>query len=1067
MADIKIQRGYADVGNSGGTTSPDTDFGSLSSTVVMNICNRRTNAGWANSASNMEIDDLSGGIHLSAVDTIDLDRESGAASQDARFFWEAWEYTGDAGGENEFIVRGRYKLTLTGESTTQSVSGISNIDDCIPFITGILCDSGSDDADAATAIAWMSGSGTLNVKRGSGSNNTVKVYVTVVEFTGSNWSVKHGRIESNADSGDITLVDAADGETSGGGDVGDWDNAIIFHQFKANALDGVDDAIADTSAIYYPKTGSTTQVTWAFDNGHVDSASAGQRNEHFVHVLVNPNITVTRFSDTQNTQGWMDVDISSAGISDLETTALEISRRSSGTGTAYGRGWVGAIYDSTTKVKLWAHRSGNTIQTRIQVIDLSNLTSIAITDMEDEQLDIGEQDNVITGFGFGSTQGSGKVELGENSDYTGTIVEQSIDSWSDTSIQFDLVQGSLTSGAYRYLFVTNDSGERSAGYRVWLGPHITDCEDELITLGETDIDITGAGFGSTQGNGKVELVENADYTGIKVEQTVNSWSNTSINFDSVAGSLKFGKVYLFVTEDNGNRSNAYEVYLGLYTYDKVIQNLDPDHWWQLDNSYDDDGDPGNCPMTQGVVGTQTFVADPICEKNTYAVKFDDVTDRREAPDNSEMNLSSKKERTFGGWIKLGDIQQSLSALYKEGAQVNNFAFLMGLGNVLMAQQADTGDDNVQAYSDFRLAVDRPYHIMFRMSYNEDPKEFRLFIDGVQQSVTDGNPLTSTDMDSHSGDIGWGDPDGNLEMGGTDVAFAGKTLCYYAQWASWSVALDKTNDIRKKLFERGALPDITISSDTQSNMQDALDAYKDTERPDSPLAIRVEQPSSGNDLELIADNITFDDRVSIQIQWYGSGTLTWVNINGSSVDSNKLSTPCGGTINIVNAPPVTITVRDASDNSVISGARVLITADSGGDLPYKESVSIVRTGSTATVTHTSHGLRSGVYVLIEGADQYEYNGVHEITVVDDNTYTYTVSGSPATPATGSITSTAVIIAGTTDANGEISVNHRYTSDQPISGKARKSSSSPLYKTGYISATITSNGYVGDIFLIRDE
>ncbi len=91
-----------------------------------------------------------------------------------------------------------------------------------------------------------------------------------------------------------------------------------------------------------------------------------------------------------------------------------------------------------------------------------------ISDMEDEQIDIGEEDNVISGIHFGSNINGAKVELVENANYTGTMVVQSIDSWADDSIQFDSVQGSLSESIV-YLFVTNDLGERSSAYVVDLG----------------------------------------------------------------------------------------------------------------------------------------------------------------------------------------------------------------------------------------------------------------------------------------------------------------------------------------------------------------------------------------------------------------------------------------------------------------------------------------------------------------------------------------------------------------------------------------------------------------------
>jgi len=68
-----------------------------------------------------------------------------------------------------------------------------------------------------------------------------------------------------------------------------------------------------------------------------------------------------------------------------------------------------------------------------------------------------------------------------------------------------------------------------------------------------------------------------------------------------------------------------------------------------------------------------------------------------------------------------------------------------------------------------------------------------------------------------------------------------------------------------------------------------------------------------------------------------------------------------------------------------------------------TVTITRSSQTATVAHTTHGKATGDYVTISGANQAEYNGTWRITVTGANAYTYTVAGSPATPATGTITS----------------------------------------------------------------
>jgi phage tail sheath protein FI len=66
-------------------------------------------------------------------------------------------------------------------------------------------------------------------------------------------------------------------------------------------------------------------------------------------------------------------------------------------------------------------------------------------------------------------------------------------------------------------------------------------------------------------------------------------------------------------------------------------------------------------------------------------------------------------------------------------------------------------------------------------------------------------------------------------------------------------------------------------------------------------------------------------------------------------------------------------------------------------------SITRAAGIATVTTASaHGFTTGQSVTIAGANQTAYNGTFTITVTGATTFTYTVPGTPATPATGTIT-----------------------------------------------------------------
>jgi hypothetical protein len=88
----------------------------------------------------------------------------------------------------------------------------------------------------------------------------------------------------------------------------------------------------------------------------------------------------------------------------------------------------------------------------------------------------------------------------------------------------------------------------------------------------------------------------------------------------------------------------------------------------------------------------------------------------------------------------------------------------------------------------------------------------------------------------------------------------------------------------------------------------------------------------------------------------------------------------------------------TDTIGTTGAPLTLDFTLGED---KSVTSITRASTTATVTATAHGFTTGDQVNMRGADQSDYNGDFVVTVTGADTFTYTVSGSPATPATGTI------------------------------------------------------------------
>lgn len=201
---------------------------------------------------------------------------------------------------------------------------------------------------------------------------------------------------------------------------------------------------------------------------------------------------------------------------------------------------------------------------------------------------------------------------------------------------------------------------------------------------------------------------------------------------------------------------------------------------------------------------------------------------------------------------------------------------------------------------------------------------------------------------------------------------------------------------------------------------------------------------------------------------GADAITVNVTGGSGVNTTVYDTGTDGVTLVVDPVDLTIHVTDAATGGNVSGARVLVYVTSGVNWPYLDSVTITRSGTTASVSHTAHGLSNGDKVLISGADQEDYNIIATISNVSTNAYDYTVANSPTTPATGTITSTFVLIDGTTDVNGEITDNRTYGVAQPIGGRVRRGSTSPLYKTGAISGTVSNTaGLDLNIQLIRDE
>lgn len=70
----------------------------------------------------------------------------------------------------------------------------------------------------------------------------------------------------------------------------------------------------------------------------------------------------------------------------------------------------------------------------------------------------------------------------------------------------------------------------------------------------------------------------------------------------------------------------------------------------------------------------------------------------------------------------------------------------------------------------------------------------------------------------------------------------------------------------------------------------------------------------------------------------------------------------------------------------------------------KSCTLSQSGGVATAACTAHGYADGAAVTIAGANESEYNGLHQIRAISANAFSFSVDSSATSPATGTITAT---------------------------------------------------------------
>jgi hypothetical protein len=384
------------------------------------------------------------------------------------------------------------------------------------------------------------------------------------------------------------------------------------------------------------------------------------------------------------------------------------------------------------------------------------------------------------------------------------------------------------------------------------------------------------------------------------------------------------------------------------TYAADIDALNPSHAYALDGNANDRIAANNGSNSGG-----SFTGVPLCEGVSNSYLTDGISDRISLPSVTTINNAAQDRKAVSGWFSATAIQNPPKSIYGEGDGNQSFRIILGWGNNLVFE-VDSSSFTLQIFGDVVLDPNRAYHLCAVFEGNGFGNEFRGYLDGVKQldaAPPDRQPDAATLTARSVGEIG--DPSGTVAVGGVVVTLLAPINGQYNEWNMFDGADAVLTDTEaRELFEKGALPDATITN------QAGLDSLAGTVRSNAPCCIRI---TGNGTINLSADNVTFDPLASIHVQYTGTGTVNWTNINGS--DASIGSVTEGGTINFINPAIFTL-------NGVINGAEVRIYDDEIAD-PYNFDTELAGIEANVGTTFAyAHGGLTNTIVIQHMADGFK-------------------------------------------------------------------------------------------------
>lgn len=321
---------------------------------------------------------------------------------------------------------------------------------------------------------------------------------------------------------------------------------------------------------------------------------------------------------------------------------------------------------------------------------------------------------------------------------------------------------------------------------------------------------------------------------------------------------------------------------------------------------------------------------------------------------------------------------------------------------LVAEAAGT-DYNITTGSLLYFTTFDPFFLRAEINYlretAQDSESNTEFVARAKSAISTRNNINVPSIDANLTDyftalsgtkvVGMGDPEMTRDLikvvvpGVTDPVWIhnGGKVDTYCRTPLASSIIQLTTDANGKVDVTGSVYKLERSAITGGVLDDTMALYV----PKAVTSI-TRTSTTATVTTTAAHGYTTGDKVTIlgaaQSAYNGEKTIT---VTGGTTFTYTVDvtavTPATGTITANTPVPFT----------VANSYAVAVTP-----------TSITRTGSVATVTSTNHGLMVGDRITISGAVQTQYNGTFIVeTVPTISTFTYTVTGVPVSPATGTI------------------------------------------------------------------